>query len=343
MGRPGVPTTRYSNYVLQNADFLLIIGSRLNPVITAFDEPNFAPKAKKVIVDIDKGEIDKLNIPFELSVVADAADFIDKMEVKREYYKAVDRKSWHDYCARMKAKYPLTQEKQPADNEGFVNPYFFAERLSSFSKTEDVFVGSSSGRSCGVSHMAYHLKHGQRFVTSMGIGSMGWCIPSAIACCVASGKKRTLVIEGDGSLQHNIQELALINTYGLPIKIFVLSNHGYASIYSMQKNNFESRFNGCTLDSGLRFPSIRDTAQMYELSYYQISKDSEIEQALCEIMKDNEPCLCELEVSMNFDEIPKSITKVNSDGTFSSSKLEDLYPFVDKEEQKDNMPDWSII
>ena len=340
MGSPGIPTTRFSNYVLQNSDFVLIIGTRLNPAITAFDEPHFAPDAKKVMVDIEQKEIDKLDIKFELKIEADAKDFIDAMISDADLYKQVDRKEWLAYCSRMKEKYPLANEKQPVDNEGKVDGFRFADRLSDYSNVEDVFVGSSSGRTCGISHMAYRLKRGQKFVTSMGIGSMGWCIPSSIACCVASGKRRTLVIEGDGSLQHNIQELKLINTYHLPIKIFVLSNGGYASIYTMQRNNFNSRFAGCNSDSGLELASVRSAAQMYGLEYYCIHNDDEIEQVLKEIMKDNNPCLCELTGSINFDEIPKSMTIANEDGTFTSSKLENLYPFLDEEEQKKNMPNW---
>jgi len=341
MGSPGVPTTRFSNYVLQNADFLLVIGTRLNPAVTAFDEPHFAYNAKKVMVDIEKKEIDKLNIHFELSIEADAADFIDAMMEKEDLYKEKDRTKWLAYCTRMKEKYPLAKEKQPVDNEGKVDGFKFADRLSDYSTADDVFVGSSSGRMCGISHMAYRLKQGQRFVTSMGIGSMGWCIPSSIACCVASGKKRTIVLEGDGSLQHNIQELKLISTYHLPIKIFVLSNHGYASIYTMQRNNFNSRFTGCNVNSGLQLANIKKTAELYDLPYYCIHSDDEIDAILQEIMRDDKPCLCELEGSINFDEIPKSMTIANSDGTFSSSKLENLYPFVSEEEQKENMPDWS--
>ena len=191
--------------------------------------------------------------------------------------------------------------------------------------------------------MAYRLKRGQRFVTSMGIGSMGWCIPSAIACCVASGKQRTIVLEGDGSLQHNIQELALITTYKLPIKIFVFSNDGYASIFSMQRNNFEGRFTGCNIESGVRLASIEKTAYLYDLTYFCIHSNEEIIPMLSVIMSNNEPCLCELKGSINFDEIPKSITIANPDGSFSSSKLENLYPFVSDEDQKENMPDWSLI
>ena len=341
MGSPGVPTTRYSNYVLQNSDFLLVIGTRLNPTITAYDEPHFAFNAKKVMVDIEKKEIEKLNINFEIAIEANASDFIDAMIEKLELYRPKDRADWLSYCSRMKEKYPLANEKQPIDNEGCVDGFRFAGILSDYSNSNDVFVGSSSGRTCGISHMAYRLKQGQKFVTSMGIGSMGWCIPSAIACCVASGKKRTIVIEGDGSLQHNIQELALINTYHLPIKIFVFSNHGYASIYTMQRNNFESRFTGCNEESGLRLADIEKTASLYKIPYFCIKSNEEINSVLQAIMKDNSPCLCELKGSINFDEIPKSMTIANPDGSFSSSKLENLYPFVCSEEQKENMPEWS--
>ena len=201
-------------------------------------------------------------------------------------------------------------------------------------------VGSSSGRTCGISHMAYRLKEGQKFVTSMGIGSMGWCLPSAIACCVASGKHRTLLLEGDGSLQHNIQELALIRTYKLPFKLFVLSNNGYASIYTMQRNNFKSEFAGCDERSGLGIPPIQSIADCYNLPYYRIEADEQIDEVLSRIMADDEPCLCEVCGSIQFDEIPKSMTIANPDGTFTSSKLENLYPFVSEEEQKENMPNW---
>lgn len=340
MGSPGVPTTRFSNYAVQNTDFLLIIGARMNPAVTAYDEPHFAPNAVKVMVDIEEREIDKLDMDFSMRFVADAADFIDAMLAQLHEYRPADRSRWLAYCAAMKAKYPLRREKQPLYNEGKVDGFLLADKLSEYAVSEDVFVGSSSGRTCGISHMAFRLKRGQRFVTSMGIGSMGWCLPSAIACCIASGKRRTLLLEGDGSLQQNLQELALIRKHDLPLKIFVLSNQGYASIYTMQLNNFHSRFAGCNADSGLSIPPIAGIADLYDLPYYRIENDDEIDGVLRRIMSEDGPCMCEVCTSIHFDEIPKSMTVANPDGTFSSSKLENLYPFVSAEEQKENMPDW---
>jgi len=343
MGSPGIPAARFSNYVLQNSDFLLVIGSRLNPAITAYDEAHFAPNAKKVIVDIEAAEIEKLNMEFAMQFVADAGDFLDALLAHKEWYRPRQRQAWLDYCGRMKRKYPLSQERQPLDNEGKVDGFRFADKLSDHSRPTDVFVGSSSGRTCGISHMAYRLKRGQRFVTSMGLGSMGWCLPSAVSCCIASGRQRTLLLEGDGSLQHNIQELALIRTYQLPIKLFVYSNQGYASIHAMQRINFGSNFAGCDAGSGLGLPEMAKVAQLYNLPYYRIETDEQIDPVLDEIMADDEPYLCEVCGSINFDEVPKSMTIANPDGTFTSSKLEDLYPFVGPAEQRDNMPDWDAL
>lgn len=337
MGSPGIPTTRYSNYVLQNSDLLLIIGSRLNPAITAYAEDNFAPNAIKIIVDIENNEINKLAMPFELKINTDAGAFIESLVANKDKYINKSRESWIDYCVNIKSKYPLNKEVQPIDNEGKVDGFIFADKLSDYMAAEDVVVGSSSGRTCGISHMAIKLKRDQKFITSMGIGSMGWCLPSAIASCIASGKRRTILLEGDGSLQHNIQELALINTYNLPIKLFVYSNSGYASIYIMQKNNFDSNYSGCSKETGVDFPSIEAIAQAYKLNYYVIKSNNEIENVLENVMKDDRPIICEVEGSINFDEIPKSKTIVNKDGTFSSSKLEYLYPFIDLNEHNENM------
>lgn len=341
-GSPGVPTVRSANYVLQNTDFLLIIGTRLNPAITAYNEPHFAYQAKKVIVDIERKEIEKLNIRFETSLVCDAGAFLGAMLEMRSLYESRQDPKWIPYCTSMKEKYPLPKEKQPVLSD-CVDGFLFAAALGEHSRASDVFVGSSSGRSCGVSHMAYNLKRGQKFVTSMGLGSMGWCVPSAIACCFASGKRRTLVIEGDGSLQHNIQEMALIRAHHLPLKLFIFSNGGYASIYGMQKNNFEGRFSGCTPESGVFFPRMSDVAHTYGLEYHYIGTNDEIEEVLKQVMSDDTPCLCELRIDIDFDEIPKSMTIANPDGTFTSSELENLYPFLSEAEQRDNMPDWTVL
>lgn len=339
-GSPGIPTTRYSNYVLQNCDFLLIVGSRLNSALTAYDEPHFAYNARKVMVDIDEKEINKLDMVFEEVVVADARNFILEMlqQINGAYISV--HTEWLEFCRIQKEKYLIGKEKQPMDCGGKVDGYRLAHMISRYSLDTDVWAGSSSGRSCGISHMAVELKKGQRFISSMGLGSMGFTLPYAIAASIASGKRRTLAIEGDGSLQHNIQELQLISTYQLPVKLFVLSNQGYASIYMMQKNNFKSNFAACVPETCLTFPEIKDIAACYHMDYFLIEHDNQTESVISEIMKDDRPVLCEVCLSVYFDEIPKSMTVAHSDGTFTSSALENLFPFLSDEEVKENMPDW---
>ena len=339
-GSPGIPALRYSNYVLQNADFLLIIGTRLNPLMTAYNENNFAPNAKKIIVDIDGAEINKLHMDFSLKITADAYDFLYAMRQSKSLYAHVDRRDWLKYCNSIRAKYPLSKESQPLNLGKGVNGYKVASVLSYYSTTDDVFVGSSSGRTCGISHMAYEVKRNQRFVSELSLGSMGWTIPAAIGACIASGRHRTLLMEGDGSLQHNLQELQLIRTYKLPLKIFIYENGGYASIYSMQRNNFKGRYCGCDVKSGLSIPRIKKIAELYKIPYYLIISDSDIDAVVRKIMSDNSPCICEIQGGRDFDEIPKSMTIVRQDGSLQSSLLEDLYPFVSEKEQKSNMPKW---
>ncbi len=339
-GAPGIPTTRYSNYVLQNSDLLIIIGTRLNPTLTAYDEPHFAFQAKKIIIDIDENEINKLDMIFEEKICADAGVFIEQMLKYKDLYKIQTYVEWIAFCNKMKQKYPITNEKQTVDYEGLVDGYYFAKRLSMCCDSLDVFIGSSSGRTCGISHMAIEIKEGQRFISSMGLGSMGFVVPSAIASCLASGKRRTIALEGDGSLQHNIQELQLIKNYNLPIKLFILSNNGYASIYMMQKNNFKSKFVACDEQTGIALPDIENIARTYNLDYYCIENNEQVEGILQQVMIDERPVLCEIKTSIYFDEIPKSMTVLHQDGTFSSSKLENLYPFLSEEELKENMPQW---
>ncbi len=339
-GAPGIPTTRYSNYVLQNSDLLIIIGTRLNPALTAYDEPHFGFQAKKVIVDIDENEIIKLNMVFEEKICIDAKVFLNEMLKIENQYTLPKYSEWIAFCNKMKVKYPIISEKQPIDNHGLTDGYYFMDKLSRYCNENDVIIGSSSGRTCGISHMAFEVKKGQRFISSMGLGSMGFVVPSAIASCLASGKKRTIALEGDGSLQHNIQELQLIKNYSLPIKLFILSNSGYASIYMMQKNNFENRFAACNEHTCVAFPNIQDIAKVYDLQYYCIEKNEQVEEVLKRAMSDSKPVLCEIKASIYFDEIPKSMTVVHPNGTFSSSKLENLYPFLSEEELRENMPQW---
>lgn len=330
-GHPGSPGPRYSNWILQTCDFLLTIGSRLNPGITAFNEKHFAYNAKQVLVDIDANEIRKLNIPFQKTLECDAKSFITGLDEYTRDMKALDTGKWLDYCRKAKAAYPVYKEQQ-AKKQTKTNMYLFGHELSLRTRDTDVIVEGSSGRSCGIIGLSYERKAGQVEIGAMGLGSMGFALPATIGACIACEKRRTITLEGDGSLQHNLQELSLIRGYKLPIKLFVLNNNGYASIAVMQDNHFKSRYAGCDTGSGVFCCDMKKLAALYDLKYDAIHNDSEIGETLDRVLADDEPVLCEIFADYTFDEIPKAVARVNPDGTMSSSVLEDLFPFLLEEE-----------
>ena len=330
-GHGGNTGSRYANWILQTCDFLLAIGTRLNSGITAFNEPHFACRAKRVMVDIDPNEIAKLHMDFAKTVVCDAADFISCLKQRAEGLSALDTTVWLTFCRKAKEAYPVYREQQLIPQKQ-TNMYLFGHELSKYTRTNDVIVQSPTGRSCTVIGLTYERKEGQVEISSMGLGSMGFAIPGAIGACIACGKRRTITLDGDGSLQHNLQELALIRGYGLPIKLFIMNNNGYSSISAMQDNHFASHYAGCGPESGVFLCNMKKLADLYDLNYYAIREDSEIAPVLDDVMADNEPVLCEIFADRSFDEIPKAVSRLNSDGTLSSSVLEDLYPFLPKEE-----------
>jgi len=327
---PGSPGFRYSNLILQNSDLLIIIGSRLNVAMTAYNQEHFAPKAKKIMIDIDENEIANVGMKLDVEIVSDAKVFLDALKVKLSLFNNTSFLEWINYCSEVKKRYPLINEKQTIKSTQ-VDGYYFGSVLSEFMGKDDVVVLSSSGHACGISNMSFEIKEGQFAMSSLGLGSMGFAVPSAIGLAIES-KKRTIVLEGDGSLQHNLQELQLITTYKLPIKIFILNNKGYASIIGMQKRIFNENYAGSDSGSGVILPAIKKIAELYNLKYYCIKNNNEIVNTVTEIMNDEAAALCEILIDSSFEEIPKAMTKVAADGSLSSSLLEDLYPFIDKDE-----------
>lgn len=330
-GHAGNLGPRYSNWILQTCDVLLVIGSRLNIGITAFNEPHFAFRAKRVMVDIDPKEIAKLDMEFAKTVVCDAAVFVSSLRRRAAGMTPPNTEDWLHFCRAAKKAYPVYLEQQPAPQTQ-TNMYLFGHELSRHTRADDVIIQSPTGRSCTVISLCYERKEGQVEIGSMALGSMGFAIPGAIGACIACGKRRTITLDGDGSLQHNLQELGLIRGYGLPIKLFIMNNNGYSSISVMQDNHFQGRHAGSGPESGVFLCNAEKLAALYDLRYYAIHGDEEIEPVLERVMADDEPVLCEIFADRTFDEIPKAASRLNPDGSMSSSVLEDLYPFLPKEE-----------
>lgn len=336
MGKPGMVAARYSNFTMQNSDCLITLGTRLDPAMIGYEHKNFAPNAKKVIVDIDENEINKLNTEIDVKVISDATEFILELTKQlKEEQLTINVSDWISKCNHWKEKYPIVLDEYDNDDNG-VNPYFFIDKLSDELNDDDIILPGSSGAGIDIFWLTFKNKRNQRLLATGSLGSMGYGIPSSIGGCLASNKKRTICIEGDGSLQLNIQELASISGMNLPIKIFVLNNGGYLSIMNMQKSHFNSNFVGANKESHLFIPNIVEVANAYGLKTFSIDSHKDISSKINEVINTEGPVLCEIVTNPNTPIQPKVVSTVQSDGSMKSKPLEDLWPFLNEDELKSN-------
>lgn len=336
LGKPGMVASRYSNFTMQNADLILSIGSRLDPSMIGYDPDDFAPTAKKIIVDIDESELNKFQFPITIKIQADAAVFVEKLLTRIVSEKiSLDITPWLEKCFKWKKQYPLLLEEYRLE-QGNVNPYCFVDTLSELASENDVIIPGSSGAGIDVFWLCLKNKPGQRMLATGALGSMGYGLPASIGACLASGR-RTICVEGDGSIQLNIQELASIKGMNLPIKIFIMDNGGYLSILNMQRNHFEGRYVGANAKSRLYLPDILKVASGYGISTYEIQDNAELAEKITAILSKKEPVVCRVCMKDDIVIQPKVVSKVNTDGSMQSGKLIDLWPFLPEKELQENM------
>lgn len=335
VGRPGTIAPRGANFNIQNADLLLSIGSRLDIAITGYDRKTFARAACKIIVDIDPSEINKLTGICDLSIQADAKDFLIELNQQIQESSFPDTSSWLEWAKKTYLRYPVVVPEYRSQEKN-VNTYVLSEAFSAILTNEDVLVPGSSGAGIEIFQLAYKVKAGQRLIQTTALGAMGNGLPSAIGACIASGKRRTISVDGDGGFQLNIQELEVVRRLALPIKFFILNNNGYASIRSSQKRYF-SRLTGADPSSGFTLPDICKVAEAYGLTTRKIDNQVGLKQKLLEVINLPGPVLCEVMVEPEEPRAPSLSSRVLKSGNMLSKPLEDLWPFLDRQEFLSNM------
>ena len=335
-GCPGGMGHRYANFILQNCDCLLILGSRLDCSLTAFNHENFAPRARKIMVDIDETEINKMKMPLEVKFVADVKAVLLEL-TKQEYNIAsAEREDWLKYCQTMKNKYPVVLPEYHQEQE-YINTYLFVEELCKQLDENDVIVPESSGGAGEITYQALKVKKGQKIKNAAGLGSMGFGLPYALGACIANDKQRTILINGDGAFQLNIQELATIVQQNLPIKIFIWNNSGYASIMGTQRNFFEGNYVASNNESKLYLPDIVAVAKAYGLKTFKLNAVSEIEETIKNVLNTEGTVLCEVKVSPTQITSPRVQAMKLPNGNMISKPLEDMWPYLPEDEVKGNM------
>lgn len=336
-GCPGLLGQRSSNFILQNADLLIVLGSRLDFSLTAYNNPNFAKSAKKIIVDIDGNEIKKLqDMEFAVEIASDLCRFFDGLDEFASHLPCPDRSDWLQYCAKMKNQYPSVTSESYADHE-FVNTYAFMDTLSNHLNHDDVIVPESSGNAGEVTYQAIRIKKGQKMKNAAGLGSMGFGLPYAIGACIANDGRRTVLINGDGAFHLNIQELASVVSQKLPIKIFIWNNQGYATIMATQRNLFDANYVACECNSKLHLPDIVKIAKAYGLTTFEMNTNDEIDQVMREVFNTEGPVLCNVRVSPRQTVSPRVQSMKLPDGKMASMPLENMWPYLDPNEIEENM------
>ena len=334
VGRPGVFGQRGANFAVQNADVYIPVGTRLSMPQTGYDAKDYARNAIKVMVEIDKAELDKRTLAIDIKIHGDAKDFLTEL-AKQLDEASLDTAEWLKQCHEWKARYPAVLPEYRKQKEP-VNSYYFIDVLSDVLGGKDVIV-TDMGLAFQGTHQAFRVKRGQKFFTNSGYSSMGWGLPAAVGACIANGKRRVICIAGDGGLQMTIQELATVMHHKLPIKLFVYNNGGYLTIKQAQEVGFEGRLMGCNKETGLSFPDIVKIGEAYKIKVVRISSHENLKEKVREIIDNEGPAICELLLDHNQPQIPKAIPIKMPDGTTKQTKFEDMYPFLDREELKENM------
>lgn len=334
-GRYGTIGQRAGNFVVQNSDLILAIGARLNIRAISYNWEAFAREAIKIVVDIDPAELKKPTLKVDVSIHQDAKAFIVDLLKGIENHNIGHKKNWLKKCLEYKTKYPnITLERENVKN--FVDSYYFFKKLLSLTEDGTIFV-LGNGTACVSSYQSLDIKPNQRVIVNSGCAAMGYGLPAAIGACFANDKKEVICVTGDGSIQMNIQELQTIVYHKLPIKIFVLNNQGYISIRNTQNVFFDGFFVGSNKESGVSFPNMINIAKAYGIKTSIIRNNTELESKIKEVLSYPETVLCEVKLDPEEKMYPKLSSEKKEDGKIVSKPLEDMYPFLPREEFKRNM------
>jgi acetolactate synthase-1/2/3 large subunit len=330
-GRPGTLGTRGGNFVVQNADLLLVLGCRCNIRQISYNYRQWAPKAFKIIVDIDKFELQKPTIKPDMPIWADVKDVIhDLLENDLSACHTGDHSIWLEWAKRIDLKYPATLPEY-YKSVNALNPYVFITEFTKRLRNDDKII-CGNGSACVISFQAGVMKSDTRMFANSGCAAMGYGFPASIGSAVASEGKRVICIDGDGSFQMNIQELQTVVYNKLNLKIVYFNNNGYHSIRQTQANLFKDRpMVGVCDGTGLSFPDMEKVAWAYGIPFLKVIQQDDIVKAI-DFMEKDGPAFIEVVVDQQQNFAPKLSSKILPDGKIVSPEIDDMFPFLDREE-----------
>lgn len=333
-GRPGSIGDRAGNFTVQNADLLLVLGCRLNIRLVSYNWEKFARQAFKIMVDADAAELKKPTLNIDLPIHADLRSFLPALSEATSDWK-VRHTAWLAWCRERVSRYPAVLPEYWESTEK-VNPYCFMDRLSeSLDENEVIICGD--GTACVTAFQTIKIRRGMRLFHNSGCASMGFDLPAAIGSSIARPGQRIVCLAGDGSIMMNLQELQTIAGRNLPIKVFVLNNCGYHSIRQTQSNFFADNIVGCGTDSGLSFPDFGKIAHAFGLPFRRCSRHQDLDTTIKGTLAEVGPAICEVMLDLSQSFAPKLSSRKLEDGRMVTAALEDMAPFLSRDELNSNM------
>lgn len=332
-GNSGNVGPRTGNFILQNADVILAMGNSLGFRQTGFNLEGFAPGARIVMVDADAEESRKPGLCIEKFFHADVGAFIGKM--LEEDCRVQAPEEWLAYCDRLKERFTPYEGAEDIEPKERVNSYYFWKIFRQYEERDSILaLGNNTANTAKLQIGVQYA--GQRVMTNYTCGSMGYDIPAAIGAAVAA-KRKVYCITGDGSIMMNLQELQTIVQNDLPVNVVVFSNDGYGAIRQTSKNFFEGAYIGCTPDTGVSFPEFRKVAETFGYAYRKCASNEEVEEAVRWLTTCETRCLLEIEQRLDDPVTPKVMSRLDENGKMLTPALQDMYPFLAKEEYEELM------
>lgn len=323
-GRPNTWGQRSSNIILQQADLLLCIGSRLGLQQTGFNWEGFVPHGKVIQVDIDSNELDKYHPDVALRIESDSATFLDFLEgLKLSRY--TELVEWLDFARDVRHLCPLN-ESMNTSHSGFINPYDFVEKLSECVPASSIVIPCSSGGAFTTMMQAFTQKDGQTIITNKGLASMGYGLAGAIGAAVANHDKTVILVEGDGGFSQNLQEIGTVAATSTAIKIFIYSNEGYASIRMTQKNYFNGAYMGCDVETGLGLPKWVSIFEAYGIPCRTLNLTQMNSENFLTEMSDRKSRAYIVPIHPEQSYFPKISSSLGRDGKMTSDPLHLMQP-----------------
>jgi len=327
MGRPNTWGQRSANLIMQQADLLIAVGTRLGMQQTGFNWQKFIPNGDVIQVDIDQAELEKGHPNIELGLLGDANQFLeDLLEQKID-----DHSDWLNYARSIRNEIPLVEDVNKTE-KGYLSPYQFAKKLSKVCADNDVVIPCSSGGAFTIMMQTFEQKGEQKIVTNKGLASMGYGLSGAIGAAIANSGSRTVLVEGDGGFSQNLQEIGTAAINQLNLKMFIFDDSGYASIRATQRNYFGGSYVGCDRSTGLGLPNWEKLFAAWDVPVVRIDENFSSDKKFNAMFNGKGVAAFIVPVDPEQTYFPKITSRITESGSMESNPLHQMTPDLPEEQ-----------